>query len=73
MNREMQEVLENLDRFISKRGFAYALLMAQIEDVSIDVDLIDQRNNQKRLSSNEILFLWSLLVNKEDIWQYPDI
>ena len=72
MNREMQEVLENLDRFISKRGFAYALLMAQIEDVSIDVDLIDQRNNQKRLSSNEILFLWSLLVNKEDIWQYPD-
>ena len=49
MNREMQEVLENLDRFISKRGFAYALLMAQIEDVSIDIDLIVQRNNQKRL------------------------
>ena len=46
MNREMQEVLENLDRYISKRGFAYALLMAQIEDASIDVDLIDQRNNQ---------------------------
>lgn len=72
MNKEIQKVLEDLDRLISQRGFAYALLMAQIEDVSIDVELIDQRNNQERLSSNEILFLWSLLVNKEDIWQYPD-
>ena len=33
---------------------------------------IEKRNNQNRLSGNEILFLWSLLVNKEDFWHYPE-
>lgn len=31
----------------------------------------EKRNNQERLSSNEIIFLWSLLVKKEGFWQYP--
>lgn len=72
MNREMHQVLERIDELISKKGFVYALIMAQIEDETISVDNLDKRNNQDRLSSNELLFLWSLLVNKEDFWQYPD-
>lgn len=72
MNTEMRQVLERIDKLISKKGFAYALIMAQIEDETIISNNMDKRNVQERLSSNEILFLWSLLVNKEDIYQYPD-
>ena len=72
MNAEMQQVLEKIDILISKKGFVYAMIMAQIEDESIPVGNLDKRNNQERLSSNEILFLWSLHINKEDLWQYPD-
>jgi len=38
--------------------------MAQIEDISIDTIYLENRNNQERLSGNEILFIWGLLVNK---------
>lgn len=71
MNNEMRQVLEKIDELISKMGFVYALIMAQIEDESIATINIEKRNNQERLSANEILFLWSLLVNKGDFWQYP--
>ena len=71
MNNEMRQVLEKIDELISKKGFVYALIMAQIEDESIATVNIEKRNNQERLSANEILFLWSLLVNKGDFWQYP--
>ena len=64
MNNEMRQVLEKIDELISKKGFVYALIMAQIEDESIATVNIEKRNNQERLSANEILFLWSLLVNK---------
>ena len=67
----MRQVLEKIDELISKKGFVYALIMAQIEDESIATVNIEKRNNQERLSANEILFLWSLLVNKGDFWQYP--
>ena len=72
MNAEMQQVLGKIDELVSKKGFVYAMIMAQIEDESIPVANIDKRNSQKRLSSNEILFLWSLLINKDDFWHYPD-
>lgn len=72
MNAEMQQVLEKIDKLISKKGFVYAMIMAQIEDESIPIGNLDKRNNQERLSNNEILFIWSLLINKEDLWQYPD-
>jgi hypothetical protein len=72
MNTEMRKVLERIDKLISKKGFIYALIMAQIEDETIISNNMDKRNVQERLSSNEILFLWSLLINKEDIYQYPD-
>ena len=62
----MRVALEKIDELISKKGFAYSLIMAQIEDESIAIVNIEKRNNQNRLSGNEILFLWSLLVNKED-------
>lgn len=68
----MRVVLEKIDELISKKGFVYSLTMAQIEDESIAIDNIEKRNNQNRLSGNEILFLWSLLVNKEDFWHYPE-
>lgn len=72
MNNEMQLALEKIDKLISEKGFVYALIMAQIEDQSIATISIEKRNNQERLSANEILFLWGLLVNKEDFWQYPE-
>lgn len=72
MKDEMRQTLERIDKLISKKGFVYALIMAQIEDESIDTVNIDKRNSRERLSVNEILFLWSLLVNKEDFWHYPD-
>lgn len=72
MNTGMQEVLKKIDGLISKKGFVYALIMAQIEDESIATVNIEKRNNQERLSANEILFLWSLLVNKDGFWQYPE-
>lgn len=72
MNAEMQEILAKIDELISKQGFVYALIMAQIEDETIPASILDKRNNLERLSSNEIIFLWSLLVKKEDLWQYPD-
>lgn len=72
MNDEMQQALGKIDKLIAKKGFVYALIMAQIEDESIATINIQKRNNQERLSANEILFLWSLLVNKEDFWQYPE-
>lgn len=68
----MRVVLEKIDELISKKGFVYSLIMAQIEDESIAIVNIEKRNNQDRLSGNEILFLWSLLVNKEDFWHYPE-
>ena len=68
----MRVVLEKIDELISKKGFVYSLIMAQIEDESIAIVNIEKRNNQNRLSGNEILFLWSLLVNKEDFWHYPE-
>lgn len=68
----MRVVLEKIDELISKKGFVYSLIMAQIEDESIAIVNIEKRNNQDRLSGNEILFLWSLLVNKEDFWDYPE-
>ena len=71
MNVEMQKVLSKLDELISRRGFVYALIMTQIEDEAIAVDNLKRRNTQERLSSNEIVFLWSLLINKENIWNYP--
>ena len=67
----MREVLGQIDELISKKGFVYALIMVQIEDESIATINIEKRNNQERLSGNEILFLWSLLINKEDFWHYP--
>lgn len=72
MNDKMRQALEKIDKLISEKGFAYALIMAQIEDESIAAPYIEKRNNQERLSGNEILFLWSLLVNKENFWQYPE-
>ena len=72
MKAEMRVVLEKIDELISKKGFVYSLIMAQIEDESIAIVNIEKRNNQDRLSGNEILFLWSLLVNKEDFWHYPE-
>ena len=72
MNAEMQQALAKLDELISRKGFVYALIMAQIEDETILAINLDKRNNFERLSSNEILFLWSLLANKENFWQYPD-
>lgn len=72
MNTEMHQVLGELNALISKKGFVYALIMAQIEDEVIAVNCLDKRNSLERLSNNEILFLWSLLVNKENIWHYPD-
>lgn len=72
MNAEMKLALQELDSLISRKGFAYALCMTQIEDEAIDTRLIHKRNNMERLSSNELVFLWSLLINKEDIWQYPE-
>lgn len=72
MNIETSRVLEKIDELISKKGFVYSMIMAQIEDQTIPASNLDKRNNHERLSSNEILFLWSLLVNKENFWQYPD-
>ena len=72
MNIEMQKVLDKIDELISKKGFVYALIMAQIEDETIATINIEKRNNHERLSCNEILFIWSILVNKEDFWQYPE-
>ena len=72
MNTEMRGVLEKIDELISRKGFVYALIMAQIEDESIATVHIEKRNNQERLSGNEILFLWSLLINKEGFWNYPE-
>lgn len=72
MNVEMQHTLSKLDSLVSKKGFVYALIMALIEDESIAADYLDKRNNMERLSNNEIMFLWSLIVNKENIWHYPD-
>ena len=60
MNDEMRITLKKIDKLISKKGFVYALIMAQIEDISIDTIYL----NQERLSGNEILFIWGLLVNK---------
>ena len=64
MNDEMRQALKKIDKLISKKGFVYALIMAQIEDESIATICIKKRNNQERLSANEILFIWGLLVNK---------
>ena len=64
MNDEMRQALKKIDKLISKKGFVYALIMAQIEDISIDTIYLENRNNQERLSGNEILFIWGLLVNK---------
>jgi hypothetical protein len=72
MNIEMQKVLDKIDELISKKGFVYDLIMAQIEDETIATINIEKRNNHERLSCNEILFIWSLLVNKEDLWQCPE-
>lgn len=72
MNAVMQQVLGKINTLISKRGFVYALIMAQIEDETIPASILENRNVQDRLSCNEIIFLWSLLVNKDDFWQYPD-
>lgn len=72
MNTDMQLVLGKIDTLISMKGFVYALIVSQIEDETILASNLDKRNNHERLSSNEILFLWSLLVNREDFWQYPD-
>ena len=72
MNAEMQQTLSKLDGLVSKKGFVYALIMALIEDEAIAADYLDKRNSMERLSNNEIMFLWSLLVNKENIWHYPD-
>lgn len=72
MDQAMSKVLDDIDKLITKKGFVYAMIMAQIEDQTIPINFLDKRNNQERLSSNEILFLWSLLVNKADFWQYPD-
>jgi len=66
MNAEMQQALVKLDDLISRKGFVYALIMAQIEDETINSSNLGSRNNNDRLSCKEILFLWSLLVNKED-------
>lgn len=68
----MNKALEGLDKLISRRGFAYAMCMVQIEDETTAAANLAHRNIQERLSPNEIVFLWSLLVNKEDIWQYPE-
>ena len=64
MNDEMRQALKKIDKLISKKGFVYALIMAQIEDISIDTIYLENRNNHERLSGNEILFIWGLLVNK---------
>ncbi len=32
MNDEMRQALKKIDKLISKKGFVYALIMAQIED-----------------------------------------
>lgn len=72
MNAEMQQALVKLDELISRNGFVYALIMAQIEDETIIASNLGIRNNNDRLSCKEILFLWSLLVNKEDFWLYPE-
>ena len=72
MNTDMQQVLDKIDKLISRKGFVYAIIMALLEDESIPISNLGKRNNYDRLCSNEILFLWSLLVNKEDFWQYPD-
>ena len=72
MNDEMRQALEKIDKLISEKGFVYALIMAQIEDESIATISIEKRNNRERLSANEILLLWSLLVNKEGFWVYPE-
>ena len=63
MNDEMRQAQKKIDKLISKKGFVYALIMAQIEDISIDTIYLENRNNQERLSGNEILFIWGLLVN----------
>ena len=66
MNAEMQEILAKIDKLVSKRGFVYALIMAQIEDETIPASILEKRNNLDRLSCNEIIFLWNLLVKKDD-------
>ena len=45
MNDEMQQALEKIDKLIAKKGFVYALIMAQIEDESIATINIEKRNN----------------------------
>lgn len=40
MNAEMQEILTRLDELISKWGFVYALIMAQIEDETIPASIL---------------------------------
>lgn len=72
MNPDMQNTINEIKTLMKRKGFAYALCMMAIEDTAIDINLLSKRNTEERLSSNEFLFLWSLLINQKEIWSYPE-